>query len=305
MAKNAIVARLKAANRYHSTRPYHLLLADGTQAGITAAKNTGAGSQLLALFAPDGSSDVANWKTAPVSGGARHTQYSGGSLAASSITGWAWIETPRALHLVVESAGPVAANVGVYAGEVLVAHDSTLGESATYGHADGRTITGMLVGIPAKATAAGNWGGATSQQGRVFLGAESTRRVAQTTNSEAGNFSATEMAPAGYGTGDWTARECELKIASSFRLGHPAWLTCGKEGAHYTARTLGGAVCRVLGSSASASYVVTSPYRKDNASADTLYHRRTVATYAAWTDFLQAAWDDLANHTYWEQDSSA
>lgn len=305
MAKNAIVARLKAANRYHSTRPYHLLLADGTQAGITATKNTGAGSQLLCLFAPDGGADAVNWKTAPVSGGARHTQYSGGSLAASSITGWAWIETPRALHLVVESSGPVASNVGVYAGEVIVAHDSTLGESATYGHADGRTITGMLVGIPAKATSSGNWGTTASAQGRVFLGAESTRRTVHTTNSESANFSATEMAPAGYGTGDWTVREVEFKIASSFRIGHPAWLTCAKEGAYYAARTLGGLTSRLLGSSTTTSYVLPTPYRKDNASADTLYARRTVATYANWTDFLQAAWDDLPNLTYWEQDSSA
>lgn len=305
MAKNAIVARLKSANRYHASRPYHLLLADGTQAGITATKNTGAGSQLLCLFAPDGSSDVVNWKTAPVSGGARHTQYSGGALAASSVTSWAWIETPRALHLVVESTGPVAADVSVYAGEVLVAHDSTLGETSTYGHADGRTITGMLVGRPNKTASAGGWGSTSNNQSRVFLGAESTRRTVNTTNAEASNFTATEMTPAGYGTGDWTAREIEIKISSSFRIGHPAWATCGKEGAHYAARTLGGATCRILGSSATVSYVVTSPYRKDNAAADTLYHRRTVATYANWTDFLQAAWDDMPNLTYWEQDSSA
>lgn len=305
MAKNAIVARLKSAHRYHSTRPYHLLLADGTQSGITATKNAGAGLQLLCLFAPDGSSDVANWKTAPVSGGARHTQYSGNSLAATSVTGWAWIETPRALWLSVESSGPVMADASVYAGEVIVGHDSTLGESSTYGHADGRTITGMLVGRPNKANSTGNWGAVTNPQGRVFLGAEATRRNVVPTNSEASNFSATEMTPAGYGTGDWTAREVEIKLASSFRIGHPAWATCCKEGAYYAARTLGGATMRVLGSSATISHVVTSPYRKDNASADTLYHRRTVATYANWTDFLQAIWDDMPSLTYWEQDSSA
>ncbi|MBM4369736.1 MAG: hypothetical protein FJ102_26230 [Deltaproteobacteria bacterium] len=308
MAKNAIVFRNKAASRYHASRPCHLLLADGTQAGITATKMASAGSTLLGLFAPDGSTDAANWKTAPVSGGARHTTYGclSGAPAIGSVVGWFFAEVPHQLWFGVETAGPLESQGSFMAGEVLLAHDTTLGESSTYGNADGRTIYGMLTGQKRSPdTSTGILYDASSNQGRVFFGAESTTRQPVTRFSSE-NYTATDMSPASYGTGDWIVQgEHDVWLRSSYRVGKLAHVAWAKQGAHWATRSVNGVTCRLVGHSVTAAYGLLCGYRKPGATHETPYFRRTGATYASWTDLLQAAWNDAPNLAYWEQDSSA
>ena len=310
MAKNAIVIRPKAANRYSASRPCHLLLADGTQAGITATKNTGAGSTLLAVFAPDGSSDVANWKTAPVTGGARHTQYSCSTqnTAIGSITAYFWIETPMMILIGLETGGgsPIANGHSVLAGEVMIALDASLGESTSLGNAAGLTQYGMILGALGKNNATATLGNLSNPQGRAWIGADTTARTVIPVDASTGIYSATYMNPSPFGTGTFLSRELEMRVASSFRMGDLAWAANVVESAHWTAKTINSQTCRVLGISTSVSHGVVTPYRKNGASADTIYHNRTTGTWAAWTDLLQAIWDDVGtNGTYWQQDTSA
>ena len=309
MAKNAIVIRNKSSSYYHASRPLHCLLADGTAAGITGAlKKSGAGSTLIAGFGPDGGSAVANWKTAPWGAGpARNTLYSGYSVAIGSVTGWAIIETPHCWRLLVETTGPVASANSFKFGEIIVAHDSTIGESATYGNADGRTIYGMMSGVQLWTVGVTGSEALVGGQSTGFIAAEATvRTIASARDAISNDFTSTYMVPSGYGTGDWvSAADMIACISGSFRIGSPSYEQNCKQGAYYSTLTVGGQVCRRLGNSASTAHIVTTPYRKPGASADTLVFSRTVATYATWTDFLQAVWDYFASGTYWEQDSSA
>lgn len=304
MAKNAIVLRNKAANRYHASRPCHFLLADGTQSGITATKMASAGSTLLGLFAPDGSTAVANWKTAPCTG--RHTTYGCPSgPAIGSVTGWFFCEVPHQLWFGIETSGPIESASSFKVGEVILAHDSTLGESATYGAADGRTIYGMLSGQSRLAAVnPGMLENASGNQSRVFFGAESAIR--QPAFQQTGEFfSDSEMSPAPYGTGDWIVQaEQDVFLRTTHRFGRLAHVAGVKRGAHWATRTANGVTCRIVGNSTTTSYGMLPGYRKPGATPDTPVFRRTAATYSTWTDLLEAVWTDAANLTYWEQDSS-
>lgn len=310
MAKNAIVIRPKSANRYSASRPCHLVLADGTQAGITATKNTGAGSTLLALFAPDGSSDVANWKTAPVSGGARSTAYSCSTqnTAIGSITAYWYIETPMMIMVGLETGGgsPIANGHSVMAGEVMVALDSSLGESTSLGNADGLTQYGMIIGALNKANATSNIGSSTNPQSRAFVGADATARLVLPVYPDTSTYTSAMMNPAPFGTGTFLLRELQMRVSSAFRMGDLAWAANCVESAHWSAKTIATQTCRVTGINTTISHAIITPYRKNGASADTIYARRTTGTWATWTDLLQAIWDDVGtNGTYWQQDSSA
>lgn len=310
MAKNALCFRLKDASRYSASRPCHLILADGTQAGITAAKNTGAGTTFLSLFAPDGSSDVANWKTVPVTGGARSTLYScsGQNTAITSITGYYWFETPRMIVIGLETGGvsPIANGHCVYAGEVMVALDTALGESSTYGHADGLTMYGMLIGAPNRNNVASNLGATSNGQSRLFIGSNATPRYVLPVETTTSNYTNALMDPTPFGTGKFLIRDFQMRINASHRVGDPAWLANCVDASHWTPITINGGTFRVFGPSASASHGVMSPYRKNAATADTLYTRRTTGTWAAWVDLLQSIWDDIGtNGVYWQQEASA
>ena len=312
MAKNAICIRPKAANRYNASRPCHFIIADGTQAGITAPKMANGGSTLMGLVAPDGSSDVAAWKTLPVTGGARSTTYSCANLAPliASITGWYVIETPMMIVVGLETGGvtPIAHGNTFWAGEALIALDTSMGEAAGVGNADGLTMYGILGGVPNKLSAAGNLGisGGSNSQSRVFIGADTTARPLMTTNAEASNFATAQMNPVTFGTGKFLMREFQMKTFGAFRMGDPPWLAACTEGAHWSIATVSGQTTRVLGSSSIVSYAMVTPYRKNGASADTIYHRRTAFVYATWPDLIQAIWDDIGlNGVYWQQDSSA
>ena len=308
MAKFAIVIRNKAANRYNAGRPCHFLLGDGTQAGITAPKMASAGSTLLGLFAPDGGADVVNWKTTPVAGGARNTSYGCRSdgPAIGSVTGWFLAETPHQLWFGLEIAGPIESPQSFKIGEVVLGHDTTLGEAAAFGHADGRTIYGMLTGKSrAITTGSAMLEDAASNQSRVFFGAEAATRqpcVVQTVE----RYAAADMSPAPYGTGDWLSQaEFDVFLRASHRIGKVAHFAATKQGAHWATRAANGATCRVVGDSVSSAYGLLSGYRKPGATPDVPNFRRTQATYLSWILLLQAVWDDLPNLLYWEQDSSA
>jgi hypothetical protein len=236
----------------------------------------------------------------------RWTLYNGGTQAVATVISWSVIETPRQIMILVEIAGPICSDACGFAGEILVANDNTLGESATYGHTDGRTIYGLLQGAPQNTTAAG-LGKTSNPQSVGFIKAETTRRLlTQIGAISASSFAVADMEPAGYGTGDWVVRENAMRVNTSFRLGYPAWLINVKNGAHWGAITIDGTTTRRIGSNATSSHWAATPCRKDGATADTIYLTRTVATYATWTDFLQAVWDFIGTSgQYWEQDSSA
>ena len=310
MAKNAIVLKLKAANYYSASRPCHLLLADGTQAGITATKNAGAGSTLLALLAPDGSSDVANWKTAPVSGGARSTLYSCSTqnTAIGSITGYYYIETPTKITIGLETGGasPIANGHCVQAGEVMLALDTTLGESATFGNADGLTQYGMILGALNRTNTTAGIGNTANPQSRMFIGANTTPRTVLPVDILASNYSSALMDPAPFGTGKFLIRELAMKISAGHRVGELAWTANCVESPHWSALVINAVTHRVAGFSLTTSHGIETPYRKNGASADTLHISRTTGTWATWPDLLQAIWDDIgANGTFWQQDTSA
>lgn len=313
MSLSALSIRLLAASRYHADRPCETIFGDGSAAGIDAGlKNASCGSTLISLVAPDGGTDVAAWKTAPVTGGKRHTGYSGCAGAIGGIQAYYYMETPRMLLLGLEIAGTVE-DLGCHAvGEVLVGMDATLGESATYGHSDGRTLYGQLVGRHEMNNNAGRlalWG--NTAQSFVFVGSESTRRrVALSGPGNSGaNDNATQaafMAPAGYGTGDWSFRHgllATFRDSLTFHAGFPAWLTQVKQGPHWGALTLDGVATRRLGASSSTSSFALSPRRKDGSANDTIYMTRVVSTFASWPVLLQALYDDwsTAGHLhYWE-----
>jgi hypothetical protein len=310
MAKNAIVLKLKAANYYSSSRPCHLLLADGTQAGITAGKNTGAGSTLLSLLAPDGSSDVVNWKTAPVSGGARSTLYSCSTqnTAIGSITGYYYIETPAKITIGLETGGasPIANGHCIQAGEVMLALDTALGESTSLGNTDGLTQYGMLLGALIRSSGTANLGNTTNPQSRMFIGANATPRIVIPVDVQTNNYTSTLMDPAPFGTGKFLIREFAMKIVSGHRVGELAWTANCVDSPHWSALTINAATHRVAGVSTTLSHGIETPYRKNGAAADTLHIVRVTGTWAAWTDLLQAIWDDIgANGTFWQQDTSA
>lgn len=308
MAKLAIVIKNKAANYYNIARPLHSLLVDGTQAGITATKNASAGVQLLGAFGPNGGSDVINWKTAPWGAGpARNTQYSGGTIAIATITGWAIIETPHCWRLLIESAGPVASADSFKFGEILIANDSSLGESATFGNADSRTIYGMLCGLPTCSNSvASEYLPAGTGQSQFFVGAETVRhRPYAIAGDPLTLCTANYMVPTGYGTGDWLVDgEMPIGLDATFRCAYPSYTKMCKQGAYYSPLSIATQICRRIGSSTLQSYLVESPYRKPGATADVLVFSRTVATYITWGDFLQAVWDYFLTGTYWEQDTS-
>lgn len=300
--------RLQAAHRYHASRPCESILADNSVAGIGAGlKNTSCGAQLVGLCAPDGSTDVANYGTTPVTGGARYTLYSGCSDAPGSLVSYSYIETPRMLVLIPELAGPVQSLDSFAFGEVMVALDSSLGESATYGHADGRTQYGMLSGGWRMSSVAGGVAyNNVANQNRVFFGAEATRRqiVVAASAPDSTAFSATLMVPAGYGLGDFSFRSYLLSVLQgSHYVGHPAWMTAVKQGAHWGAITVDGVASKRIGVSATLSHAAVSGRRKDGEAADTIYHTRVVGTWASWSLFLAALYADWAtpgNLHYWE-----
>ena len=306
MTLSAVSIRLAAANRYHADRPCETIFADGSASGITAGlKNYACEPMLISLVAPDGGTDIANWKTAPVTGGKRHTYYSGCASVIGSIQAYFYMETPRMLLLGLEVAGSIEDTGCHMVGEVLVGLDSSLGESSTYGNADGRTMYGQLVG---QHRIQNYWG--VEAQSFVFIGAESTRqRVAFSSGGISGandNLTlATYMAPS-YGTGEWSFRHRLLmtfRDSLAFHAGFPAWLTQVKQGAHWSAISLDSIATRRIGYHATASSFALTPRRKDGAANDTIYMTRVTGTYANWPTFLQALADDwgTAGHLhYWE-----
>jgi hypothetical protein len=313
MSLNALSIRLQVASRYHADRPCETIIADGSQAGIDAAlKNPSCSATLISLVAPDGGTDVAAWKTAPVTGGKRHTNYSGSASAIGSIQAYYYIETPRMLLLGLELAGTVE-DYGCHAvGEVLVGLDSAIGESATYGNADGRTLYGQLVGRHELNNATGrlaHW--ANTGQSFTFVGAESTRRRCAISGIGINNAydyttQAAYMVPAGYGAGEWSFRLgllATFRDSLTFHAGFPAWLTQVKYGAHWSALNLDGVATKRLGHSATLSSFALSPRRKDGAASDTIYATRVASTWVSWPVFLQSLHDDwnTAGHLhYWE-----
>lgn len=193
----------------------------------------------------------------------------------------------------------------------MVALDSSLGEPATYGHADGRTMYGSLVGRHEFTNASGRlpyWN--SQQQSRVFIGSEATRRAvvvassANLTGGSDGMTGAAQMVPAGYGAGEWSFRLMLLAtIQGSFHVGMPSWLTQVKQGAHWSPLTLDGVATRRIGHSATLSSWAVSGRRKDGETADTIYATRVVGTWASWSLFLAAVYADWATpgHLhYWE-----
>ena len=313
MSKGAISFQLKAASRYHADRPCEGILANGADAGITAGlKNTSCSSTLISLLAPDGGTVIADWKTAPCPAN-RHTGYSGCSSAIGSITGYCTLETPKMLMLILEANGPVE-DLGCHSfGEVVVALDSSLGESASYGHADGRSIYGMLVGRHEMANAAGKLPhDNAAQQSHVFVGAETTKRrifvgaPSKFGLTDSNGLSATILTPTGYAPGELSFRHnlmMAFRDSHAFWSGYPAWLTQVKQAAHWTPLTLGGVATMRFGFSTSVSSFALSPSRKDGEALDTIYTSRVVGTWAAWTDFLQAVFDDWSTDGhlhYWE-----
>lgn len=306
MAKFAIALRIKDANRYSASRPCHLILADGTQAGITAAKNTGAGSTLLSLLAPDGFVDLPNWKTVPVTGGNRSTLYScnAQNTAIGLITAYYIIEAPTKITIGLEVVA-VANGHTIQAGEVMLALDPALGEAAGLGNADGLTQYGMLVGALSRVNATGNIGVASNIQSRMWIGANATARTVIPVDALATNYTAALMDPAPFGTGKVLTRDYAMKISGGHRVGELAWTANCVESPHWSALTINGATHRVAGTSLTASHAIETPYRKNGAAADVLSIRRTVGVWVGWVDLLQAIWDDMgANGVYWQQDSS-
>jgi hypothetical protein len=164
----------------------------------------------------------------------------------------------------------------------------------------------MLIGALNRSNANTNLGSISNHQSRVFIGADTTARVAGTVESGVGNYTTAAMNPAPFGTGKVLVRDFAMRVPSSFRFGELAWTAACVESAHWTALTINGVAHRVTGVSTTTSHGIETPYRKNGASADTLNIRRTTGTWAAWTDLLQAIWDDIGtNGVYWQQEASA
>lgn len=141
-----------------------------------------------------------------------------------------------------------------------------------------------------------------SDDQRVYRSGEAERRVL---------LAAGYVQTPGYGTGDLAFRAFApfcIRDSLSFWVGHLAWRTLVKQGAHWGDINLSGAAVKRLGHSTTISVFALSPLRKEGASADTVYSGQTIGTWAAWTDVLQSVYDVLsvpgALH-YWELVGSA
>lgn len=298
--------RLKLASRYHADRPCGLLLVDGSQAGVTAAKNN-AGSLMLGGFSPDALPAIADWKTAPF-GASRWTGYSGGNTALNLITGFSIIGIGRHLRITFESGAiPIESSQAFGGGEVGVAYaGTTIGD--TKGHADGRTVYGLLQGIMRKVNSATHVGyAATTGGSRVFVGAEATARPMGFRSSLDTTVFDAAFRNSPYWTSGMVDRDTEIYAFGAFAIGFLAYYLTGQVGVHWATRTMDGMTVRVLGHSATASHMMVGVRRKPEAAQETLVTYRETGTWASWGALLERVWTvfPTLEIEHWEQDQSS